>query len=32
MSSGMSFIREQHGLKQIITVTHQNETNPLEYL
>lgn len=31
MSSGVSFVREQQGLKQIITVTHQNELSPLEY-
>lgn len=30
-TSGASFVREQQGLKQIVTVTHQTEINPLEY-
>ena len=31
MSSGHAFIREQEGLKQVITVVQQNATNPLIY-
>lgn len=31
MASGMSFVREQEGLKQIVTITRQTGTNPLEY-
>lgn len=30
-TTGVAFVREQQGLRQIVTVTHQNEVNPLEY-